>query len=71
MLEVEERCRILTRPDNGENWITNRILLCGPCNRRKSNSPTLSGLMKHSIKSEWKQDRHRANADSAWQRAHA
>ena len=33
------------RKDGGENVITNRILLCGPCNRAKSNNLTLSGLV--------------------------
>ena len=35
------------RKDGGENVITNRILLCGPCNRTKSNNLTLSGLVNH------------------------
>ena len=34
----------LPRKDGGENVITNRILLCGPCNLTKSASRTLSGL---------------------------
>lgn len=32
------------RSDGGWNHISNRILLCGPCNRLKSNRFTLSGL---------------------------
>ena len=32
------------RSDGGLNHITNRVLLCGPCNRSKSNTYTLSGL---------------------------
>ena len=32
------------RADGGINHISNRILLCGPCNRLKSNTFTLSGL---------------------------
>ena len=32
------------RSDGGLNHITNRVLLCGPCNRAKSNTYTLSGL---------------------------
>ncbi|MYD48694.1 MAG: hypothetical protein F4W95_09450 [Chloroflexi bacterium] len=35
------------RKDGGENVITNRILLCGPCNRTKSNNLTLSGLVRY------------------------
>ena len=34
------------RSDGGMNHITNRILLCGPCNRLKSNQYTLSGLRR-------------------------
>ena len=34
------------RRDGGENVITNRILLCGPCNRAKSAILTLSGLVR-------------------------
>ena len=37
----------LPRKDGGENVITNRILLCGPCNRAKSNNLTLSGLLRY------------------------
>ena len=37
----------LPRKDGGENVITNRILLCGPCNRAKSNNLTLSGLVRY------------------------
>ena len=32
------------RADGGINHITNRVLLCGPCNMLKSNIYTLSGL---------------------------
>lgn len=38
------------RSDGGLNHITNRILLCGPCNRLKSNTYTLSGLRKENRK---------------------
>ena len=34
------------RSGGGLNHITNRILLCGPCNRLKSNQYTLSGLRR-------------------------
>ena len=36
----------LPRSDGGSNDIANRVLLCGPCNRLKSNNLTLSGLRK-------------------------
>lgn len=38
------------RSDGGLNHITNRILLCGPCNRLKSNQYTLSGLRRQNRK---------------------
>jgi len=34
------------RSDGGINHISNRILLCGPCNKLKSNKFALSGLIK-------------------------
>ncbi len=37
---------IMPRKDGGANDISNRILLCGPCNRRKGSAFTLSGLRK-------------------------
>ena len=41
------------RSDGGLNHITNRILLCGPCNRAKSNTYTLSGLRRVNKKNGW------------------
>ncbi len=38
------------RSDGGLNHISNRILLCGPCNRLKSNVFTLSGLHRENRK---------------------
>ena len=38
------------RSDGGWNHISNRILLCGPCNRLKSNRFTLSGLRSENRK---------------------
>ena len=38
------------RADGGLNHISNRILLCGPCNRLKSNVYTLSGLRRENRK---------------------
>ena len=28
----------------GQGWITNRVLLCGPCNSRKGSKRTISGM---------------------------
>ena len=41
------------RSDRGLNHISNRILLCGPCNKAKSNTLTLSGLRKLNKKNGW------------------
>ena len=38
------------RSDGGLNHVSNRILLCGPCNRLKSNTYTLSGLRRQNKK---------------------
>ena len=40
------------RADGGLNHITNRVLLCGPCNKTKSNMLTLSGLRRKNKKME-------------------
>ena len=41
------------RSDGGLNHITNRVLLCGPCNRSKSNTYTLSGLRRLNRANGW------------------
>ena len=41
------------RSDGGLNHITNRVLLCGPCNRAKSNTYTLSGLRRLNRTNDW------------------
>ena len=38
------------RADGGLNHITNRVLLCGPCNQLKSHRYTLSGLREQNRK---------------------
>ena len=40
----------IPRSDGGINHVTNRILLCGPCNKLKSNIYTLSGLRRENRK---------------------
>ncbi|MCY3828365.1 MAG: HNH endonuclease signature motif containing protein [Rhodospirillaceae bacterium] len=40
----------IPRSDGGLNHISNRILLCGLCNRLKSNIYTLSGLRRENSK---------------------
>ncbi len=41
------------RSDGGINHISNRMLLCGPCNRAKSNTLTLSGLRRLNKRNGW------------------
>ena len=41
------------RADGGINHVSNRILLCSPCNRAKSNIYTLSGLRRVNTKEGW------------------
>ena len=41
------------RADGGLNHITNRVLLCGPCNQAKSNIYTLSGLRRLNKRKGW------------------
>ncbi len=48
------------RAQGGANDITNRILLCYPCNSRKGARLTLIGLMSENKKQKWMQDEGRA-----------
>lgn len=41
---------ILPKAEGGANHILNRVLLCGPCNRRKRNYLTLAGLRRENKK---------------------
>ena len=60
--EFMELDHILPRSDGGVNDITNRILLCRPCNGYKSSRLTLSGLVGDNKKRGWMQSENRANA---------
>lgn len=53
---------ITPRSSNGPNDISNRILLCSPCNRTKSNVLTLDGLRQKNKKSGWLLDEQEAKA---------
>lgn len=53
---------ILPRSSRGSNDISNRILLCSPCNRKKSNTLTMSGLRKANRKDGWMLDEKAAKA---------
>ena len=61
------------RAQGGANDITNRILLCQPCNGRKGADYTLIGLVRRNKKIGWTQnaDRARLAQDSARQKAEA
>jgi len=47
---------IMPRSGGGPNDISNRILLCRPCNGRKNANLTLPGLLKENNKVGWMQD---------------
>ena len=51
---------ITPRSDRGANDISNRILLCRPCNGRKSANLTLKGLLRENKKIGWLLDPDRA-----------
>ena len=61
-LEFMQLDHITPKSGHGENYITNRILLCGPCNRRKRDNLTLPGLVRENKKKAvgWMQDESRA-----------
>ena len=65
--EFMELDHLTPRAQRGENYITNRILLCGPCNRRKSADLTIIGLWNQNRRHGWMQNR--ARAESALMRA--
>ena len=54
--EFMELDHIMPRADGGANDITNRIMLCSPCNRKKSHRLTLSGLVAQNKKDKWTKD---------------
>ena len=65
--EFMELDHINPRAQGGENWITNRILLCGPCNRRKNADLTIIGLQRQNKRAGWMHNPQ--TADSALIRA--
>ena len=66
-LEFMELDHLTPRAQRGENYITNRILLCGPRSRHTSADLAIIGLWNHNRKRGWMQDR--ARAESALIRA--
>ena len=59
--------RVNPRAQGGENWITNRVLLCGPCNRRKRHELTLVGLQRENRREKNMENENAAK--EAWDRA--
>ena len=57
-LEVEfmHLDHMLPRNDGGANDISNRILLCAPCNHRKGAKLTLTGLVANNKRTKWTRD---------------
>lgn len=51
--EFMELDHIRPRAGGGSNDITNRILLCRPCNGKKSSDLTMPGLIKRNRKEKW------------------
>lgn len=47
---IARRLKSISSPDGGTNHIPGRTLLCGPCNRLKTNAVTLSGLRRENKK---------------------
>ncbi len=47
---------LMPRADGGDNDITNRILICGPCNRRKGAHLTMTGLLRENRRAGWMKD---------------
>ena len=60
-IEFMELDHIQPKKGRDADDITNRILLCGPCNRRKRHRLTLVGLVEENIKAEWMYDLTAAN----------
>lgn len=54
--EFMELDHIMPRSDGGENHITNRILLCRPCNGKKGQYLTLRGLLRENKRIDWMAD---------------
>ena len=51
---------ITPKSDRGVNDISNRILLCRPCNGKKSNNLTMVGLFRENKRTRWMKDESRA-----------
>ncbi len=60
--EFMELDHIQPKAENGADHLMNRILLCRPCNGRKSNLLTMGGLRRENNKAGWMKNEDRAEA---------
>ena len=58
--EFMELDHLHPKDDNGPDHLLNRILLCRPCNGRKSNQLTMAGLRRQNRKAGWMKDASRS-----------
>ena len=58
--EFMELDHLHPKKENGPDHIINRILLCRPCNGRKSNQLTMAGLRSQNRKAGWMKDASRS-----------
>ena len=63
--EFMELDHVTPKRDHGENYITNRVMLCRPCNGRKRHNLTLSGLRTENKKNGWMKDEAKAASMAA------
>ena len=54
--EFMELDHIQPKAENGPDHLLNRILLCRPCNGRKSNQLTMAGLRRQNRQANWTRD---------------
>ena len=50
------------KKDGGKDYLDNRVLLCGPCNRRKKDGFTYTGLVKENKRKGWTMNAKAASA---------
>ena len=63
--EFMELDHITPKAENGADHLLNRILLCRPCNGRKSNQLTMAGLRRQNSQAGWMKDRNLAEQSQA------
>ena len=58
--EFMELDHITPKAEGGPDHLLNRILLCRPCNGRKSNQLTMAGLRRQNRQAGWEKDQNLA-----------